>query len=110
MFAISASQPTNTSTTLTHLCTPIPGSQWLLVLDVEVPFIHPDRHALPRQPRFGLEITPLPTHEPIAIDRAQPLDFAEEAPQRGALALPGNRRNNRTWCILHPMPQESRAG
>jgi hypothetical protein len=89
MCAISASQPTNTSTTLTHLCTPIPGSQWLLVLDVEVPFIHPDRHALPRQPRFGLEITPLPTHEPIAIDpglrrrgaAAWRAGFAGESPQ-----------------------------
>jgi hypothetical protein len=110
MCAISASQPMNTSTTLQHLCPPIPGSQCLLVRAAEVPFIHPERHALPRQPGFSIEISPLHTHEPIAIDRAQPLDFAEEAPQRGALAFPWHRSNHRTWCMLHPIPRDSRAG
>ena len=110
MCAISASQPTNTSTTLQHLCTPIPGEQCLLVLAAEVPLIHPDRPALPRQPGFGIAITPLHSHEPLAIDPAQPLDCAEEAPQRGALAFPGNRSNHRTWRMLPPIPRDSRAG
>src|SRR2546426_8403662 len=63
------------------VCTAIPSDERLTIFDPQLPFIDPDRDALPGQPLFRVDVEALDAEKSIGVHRPQELHPTKEALQ-----------------------------